>query len=235
MLKFKCISDLHGCFPSVDSLGLKGVDLFLFAGDYQSNNQGDYAETVKFIQWLNKVKRHVRATIVVPGNHDFFCYNHQEDADQMFAESGHILLVDNGVTIDGVRIWGTPWSPQFMNWAYMDSEHNLTQRYRPMVQYAPDIIVSHTPMLHCLDVFFENGQYKSVGSSALRTAVEHSKRTQYLVCGHIHGSRGYTARGMGDRILNVVNGAYLMDNYEKWPYYSHPTFEVQGDDHVGRS
>ena len=30
-----------------------------------------------------------------------------------------IYLEDSGVEIDGVRFWGSPWTPTFMDWAFM--------------------------------------------------------------------------------------------------------------------
>jgi len=55
--------------------------------------------------------------IFIAGNHDFGFETHTEIAEE-FKEKGIIYLFDNEVVIDGVKFYGSPWQPEFYDWAF---------------------------------------------------------------------------------------------------------------------
>ena len=191
-------SDLHGYLPDVPS----DADLVLLAGDicpdfgsYQlhaaldttGGRQFNWLDT-EFRQWLDEQPGRKVATW---GNHDF--------VGEKFAlvDTLHLpwtLLIDQEVTVDGYRIWGTPWVPNLPRWAFSAREEVLRAR----ADYIPediDILMSHGPPYGIADRIPGGSKYGNVGAehvgdSTLNDAIKRVRPT-FFVCGHIHEGHGF--------------------------------------------
>jgi len=123
-LKIAAVSDLHGQLPTIPP-----CDLLLIAGDVAPDRFYDaWARHAPSLQagwvrstyeyWANHQPcAHVAGTW---GNHDF-CGQRGFTAPSMY--------VDRLVEVLGLRIWLTPWSRTFMDWAFMKSEDELRDIY----------------------------------------------------------------------------------------------------------
>jgi Icc-related predicted phosphoesterase len=61
------------------------------------------------------------------------------------ALSNAIYLEDSGVEIEGVRFWGSPWTPTFMDWAFMlERGEPLHQKWQ-LIPEDTDVLVTHGP------------------------------------------------------------------------------------------
>lgn len=99
-----------------------------------------------------------------------------------------VMVVDGLYEICNYGIWLTPWSSQFMDWAWMAEDDELDARY-DLIPTGIDILVSHQPMRgHCDEggLSITTGQVEHLGSLALMRAVARVK-PRVLICGHIHG------------------------------------------------
>jgi Icc-related predicted phosphoesterase len=98
----------------------------------------------------------------------------------MAKDHGVIYLEDSMIEIDGYKIFGSPWSPVFKDWAFMMEEHRLARVYERIPEV--DILITHTPPQGILDPH-------GFGSSALYEEIWRIK-PQYHIFGHNHDGYG---------------------------------------------
>lgn len=217
-MKVLAISDLHG---NLDGFDLSNIDLALFAGDvapleglnfWAIFEQYRWMST-KFVEWC---KQWPKCQIVfIPGNHDFFPDMRQKFSmpldDIKFPGNAH-MLIDDGIEIDGINIYGTPWVPIISHsWAFEAENDKLEERFS-MIPEGFDILLSHTPPRHGkIDVSLQYGEKsKKFGSKELKNAIV-TKQPRYAFCGHIH-SGDHSMNEIGQ--TKVFNVSRLNESYD---------------------
>ena len=120
-------------------------------------------------------------------------------------------LQDDGVELCGLRIWGTPWQPWFLDWAFNAPPRNgeafLASKF-DLIPEDTDVVVGHGPPRGYGDAAIRPGGHEHVGSIAMAEALERV-RPRLMVCGHIHSA--YGAYRLGD--TDVVNASLVDDQY----------------------
>ena len=178
-----CISDLHGEFPN-----LPGGDLLLIAGDLTSNDSTK--AWINFFDWLKEQK--YTNIVFIAGNHDVACQNFITISERTSLknlienEYSHIhYLEDSGIEIDGLKIWGSPWTKYFhgMNekcTAFVErSEDNLAEKWH-LIPNDTDILITHSPPFGMLDRVH---YCASVGSTSLNAKIKKMKNLKV----HLYG------------------------------------------------
>lgn len=178
-MKIVALSDTHWVLNKVE---IPEADLLIFAGDW-SSNRGDLTDLIYFVNVLKK--NNSKHKVVIAGNHDWIAYKDPGLTKNIFDNANITYLCDSGTTIDGIKIWGTPWTPEFNDWAFMCSEDQLAQKWRFMPSDI-DILVTHGPQYGLLDFVPGAG---NVGSVSLETKI-HKLKPYIHICGHIHGGYG---------------------------------------------
>jgi len=178
MVRIALISDTHGFH---DEITIPACDILIHSGDY--SGYGDMRELIAFNQWLGTLDQ-CENIVVVDGNHDIFAYKSHSTARALLTNA--IYLRDEMTTINGLKIWGSPWSRTYGNWAYMTEEAELLKKYNRIPENI-DILVSHTPVYGILD---HVPGFGSAGSVALRDEVKDRIKPRLLVCGHLHDDGG---------------------------------------------
>ena len=117
-MKTLVTSDLHG---NLDKLDFTGIDLVLLAGDIAPLNDISSLGVRKQLKWLNTtfktwcMSMPTTQFVFIPGNHDMVfdsCKAYSGvSLDKLDLASNAHLLIDSEITINGVRIYGTPWVP----------------------------------------------------------------------------------------------------------------------------
>lgn len=190
-MKLVLISDTH---EQHDKLGkLPDGDVLIHAGDYTYT--GKHFAKQQFFTWLhNQPHKH---KIHIAGNHDF-----GEPKEGISMEGAHYLY-DSGVEIDGVKFWGSPWTPRFGQWAFM---YPPAENRWGMIPDGTDVLITHGPAEGILDRPF--GNRDSAGCRHLTERV-YAIKPKVHVFGHIHGSHGYCPEN-GTEFFNasVVNEDY---------------------------
>lgn len=177
-MKLVCYSDAHWHFREVK---VPPGDVLVYAGDWCSGD--DMMNTIHFASHLKTLPH--KHKIVIAGNHDRIAESNPELVANLFAEAGVTYLQDKELVIGGVKFYGTPWTPQFCNWAFMKEDEELVQVWKK-IPSDTDVLITHGPAFGILDCIPEVG---SVGSKSLEAAIV-NKKPKIHVCGHIHCGYG---------------------------------------------
>lgn len=198
IVKVVAMSDAHWNFPFIN---VPDCDIFMYCGDW--SGAGTMNEHIKFCNWLNGIN--ARYKLIVPGNHDMYCYKYQDMAGSMLRGSNAILLIDKQVECLGINIYGTPWSPRFGDWGFMRSEDDLF-KYFKNIPRGTHFLLTHTPPNGILDL---SGTVH-IGSTSLVKALR-CNTVPYHFFGHNHTPGKFTN---SSKTRNYFNVSVCDDDYK---------------------
>lgn len=158
------------------------ADLLCCCGDWTMMSHSMLA-VLDFNDWLNELP--YRHKILVPGNHEVYL---AEDRALRSMTSSAIMLINEGVEIDGVRIWGSPIIPSGGG-AFCVKAAEDRRRIYDAIPTGVDILITHSPAFGILD---EPPDGPHCGDPELTEALRRIRPRLHL-CGHIHGARGMVA------------------------------------------
>lgn len=190
-MKITFISDTHTKHHQVTSQ-LPGGDLLIHAGDFSS--RGHEHEVDGFFDWFNGLDNYTNK-IVIAGNHDFMFENDPMLAKDIISYYPNVTYLQDDLEVIGedysssVKVWGSPWQPEFHNWAFNlpRNGEELKEKW-DMIPYNIDIVVTHGPAWGHLDTVV--GQSMNLGCELLAEQMKVIK-PKIHVCGHIHSGYGY--------------------------------------------
>lgn len=196
-MKIVCISDTHGMY---DDLEMPEGDVLVHAGDIMGHGRRNY-EIKSFNRWLGTLDYEHK--IVIAGNHDWLFQTNREYTEELMTNATY--LQDSSVVIDGVKFYGSPWQPEFYNWAFnLERGEELKEKW-DMIDEDTDVLITHGPAWGHLDVIGA----EQVGCEELAYAIERVKPS-YHIFGHIHYSYG-TEYSNG---VNYINAATCTEAYK---------------------
>jgi len=166
-----------------DELLVPEGDVFVHAGDMCRG--GSFAELALAAQWIRSLPH--RTKVVVAGNHDW-AFARSETARRARDLLGPDVtyLQDDEATIDGVRFYGSPWQPEFNDWAFNLPRGRALADVWARIPRGVDVLITHGPPVGIGDhTMFGKGE----GCSDLRARVEIVRPKLHLF-GHIHESGG---------------------------------------------
>ena len=121
-MKIWHISDTHTLHGLLEIP--KGIDMVIHSGDC-SNPRDPYnnePEVRRFIDWFSELP--IQHKIYVAGNHDTSIEKRfVTKAD--FTDNGIHYIENETIVIDGIKIFGSPHTPQFGQWAFMKARNKL--------------------------------------------------------------------------------------------------------------
>jgi len=190
-----CISDTHG---EHERVALPAGDVLVHAGDVTAH--GTERDWRRFLDWFGS--RDFAHRLFVAGNHDTFPERAPERAAELAREAGATWLNDSGHRIDGVRFWGSPITPRFLDWSFMREPGPDIERHWALIPDDTDVLITHGPPVDVLDeVERPDGTRERTGCPSLAARIEQVHPALH-VFGHIHEGRGRLERG-GTTYLNV--------------------------------
>ena len=172
-----------------------GIDMVIHSGDC-SNPRDPYnnePEVRAFIDWYKELP--IRNKIYVAGNHDT-SIEKKLVIKQDFTDAGIIYLEDDLVDIEGVVIYGNPYTPLFNNWAFMKDRVKLDRYWTKVMPSYIDILVTHGPPKGILDKSYSREDvFEMCGDKSLLNKVKEVQPTYHLF-GHIHNHKDIINAGI---------------------------------------
>ena len=181
MTRIAIISDTHNLMDRVE---LPEADLLLHCGDWTS--RGDIQEISQFNFHCGRVRHQFKHGIIaIAGNHDRLMESNPNLGRSLITNFRY--LQDELIEIDGLKIYGAPWTPMFFNWAFMLERGEEIQKKWDKIPPDIDILMTHGPPVDILDKVYRT--VKKVGCEELANAVKRIKPKLHAF-GHIHYSYG---------------------------------------------
>ena len=178
-MKIALVSDTHNMMDKV--LPFVGeVDMFIHAGDF--TNLGSREEVIKFSTQLRRVQ--AKYKIVIAGNHELILDGGMKA--HLLLPKKTIYLENSGAIIEGLKIWGSPMTPRFFDWAFLRDRGKDIKRYWDIIPDDLDFLITHGPPHGVLD---EPEPGLHVGCEELKKRVKKAM-PKFHVFGHVHPSRG---------------------------------------------
>ena len=172
-----------------------GIDMIIHSGDC-SNPRDPYnnePEVRDFIDWYKELP--IKYKIYVAGNHDT-SIEKKLVTKKDFEEAGIIYLENESVTIEGIKIFGSPHTPNFGNWAFMKERTKLERFWRLAIDEDLDIVVTHGPPRGILDKSYDKNHYmESCGDKSLLNRIL-EVQPAYCLFGHIHNCKDIINAGV---------------------------------------
>lgn len=194
-----CVSDLHGTYPETE-----GGDVLIVAGDCTASNKS--FQWAEFYTWFKAQK--YRKKILVAGNHDGFLNEFRPSEDE---EGRLVYLCDSGCEFEGVKFWGSPWTPKFGRWHFMRDRKGLDEAWN-LVPQDTNVLITHGPPYGILDKVIDREEH--VGDIGLRNMILNRDWLPELklhVFGHIHEQGG---KEYETNFVKFVNCSLMDERYE---------------------
>ncbi|EOR93024.1 metallophosphoesterase [Arcticibacter svalbardensis MN12-7] len=202
-MKIIAISDTHGKHRLLRNL--PQADMIIHAGDV--SRDGSEHSTLDFMNWFSSLD--YKYKIFIAGNHDFFFEQEMPNYIKKLIPGNLTYLNDSGVTIEGIRIWGSPITPRFFDWAFNRDRGKEINKHWKLIPKDTDLLITHGPPKGILDLV---GLNEMVGCDDLLKRVKLVKPKVHIF-GHIHGA--YGAKELkSTRFINasIVDEGYMVCN-----------------------
>ena len=197
-----CISDTHNHHEAVR---LPPGDVLVHAGDV--SGMGRPNEIEAFAKWL--AVQPFAHKVLIAGNHDWLFERDNKLARSILTRCcpDAVYLQDSGVEIRGLHFWGSPWQPEFCQWAFnLNRGPELTRKWA-LIPTETDVLITHGPPQGILDRTLGG---EDAGCEALAAELSARLRPRLHVFGHIHEGYGVLERGG----LTFVNASICTLSYK---------------------
>ena len=206
MKRITFISDTH-TKHNLTSNDLPGGDIIIHAGDFM--NSGYYWEEVyPFLKWYDDLDNY-DTKIFIAGNHDRLFEDRNQEARGLLTGYKTInYLQDETIIVNDTKIYGSPWQPEFYNWAFNLPRNGEDLREKWFnIPNSTDILITHGPPFGHLDVTPYGNL--NVGCELLRVRLD-SLKPKIHVFGHVHSGYGYKFH----EGTHFINAAVLSERYQ---------------------
>ncbi len=207
-LKIVAISDTHGMHQSVK---IPPGDVLIHCGDF--TKYGRSSEVKEFVKWLGRQPH--KHKIFTAGNHDEAA-QHQILKCRGFAEKQDNVhfLIDETVTIEGIKFYGSPWTPRFFEWHYMKQRGAPLKEVWDRIPEDTDVLITHGPPYGHGDLApaYRTPNPKVAGCLDLLNRVR-IVRPKLHFFGHIHDGYGQTDSDEF-KLTTFVNASTCNERYE---------------------
>lgn len=179
-MRLVAMSDTHGKHAHVM---VPDGDVLVHAGDATPN--GKIVDVKKFAGWYGSLPHAHK--IFVAGNHDFGFENEdQEKCRKIIRDNGITYLQDQACIINGLKFYGSPWQPDFHNWAFNLPRGTALKAVWNRIPLDTDVLITHGPPHGMMD---RTEQGLNVGCMDLMLRLP-DLRLRAHIFGHIHEGYG---------------------------------------------
>lgn len=202
-MKIWLISDTHGKHGELEIP--KGIDMVIHAGDGGTSKNPIHCalDYRNFLAWYHSLD--IEYKVMINGNHDT-CFELGVVTIDEIPES-IIYLEDEAKVIAGIKFYGSPQTPFFLNWAYNIVPEEIG-KYWNAIPEDTEILITHGPAKGILDRCDDG--YRA-GCPDLLKKIKVIKPKLH-VFGHIHEDGGKQEDHNG---VTHVNASILNLSYQK--------------------
>lgn len=194
-MRIVVLSDTHGSHDMVD---IPCGDVLIFAGDCCAT--GCLNDLFKFNKWLGSLPHeHI---LMIAGNHDV-CLERDPYAFTFITNARY--LKNEEITINGIKFYGSPYTPMFNNWSFMLSHDELKKNW-DKIPSDVDVLITHGPPYGINDKTIRN---EHAGCMELCDKIKEIK-PKYHAFGHIHEGYGI----FKDKNTTYVNASIVDFHYQ---------------------
>lgn len=182
-MRIVAVADTHTF--EADLGALPAGDVFVHAGDMLRG--GTLEELEGVARWMRALPH--RHKIIIAGNHDWCFVNDSTEARRLLGDV--VYLQDSATTIEGVLFWGSPWQPEYNDWAFnLPRGPALAQKWAAVPHHV-DVLITHGPPAGFGDTGLVEGR---AGCEDLLRRVRQVSPRLHLF-GHIHQDGGFWRDG----------------------------------------
>lgn len=210
--KLYAVSDIH--MSGIDGVDDTAHGTIMIAGDFmeKAKHESDFKSAgewfeKKFKPWCEKHKD--QKIVLIGGNTDKWLYYNR---DKIEWPKNVTYLDDSEAEVNGMKVYGTSWTPKNLNGAWEVGPEELEKQYSKIPE-GLDVLITHAPpRIEGSDIDYDTTFHKHFGSPELTKAIL-EKKPKLVLCGHVH-SGSHKPVKIGDSI--VMNVARVDDDrYEK--------------------
>ncbi len=209
-MKIWHISDTHGLHAQLEVP--TDVDMVIHSGDTTNarNKIDNSVELWPFIEWFKELP--IKHKVLVAGNHDSAIEGRMTTVEDFYGW-GITYLENSFAEIEGVKVWGSPFTPTFNDWCFMMARHKIGRIWN-VIPDDTDIVVTHGPPKYVLDITeSREGKLENVGCKSLFTRM--CEIEPMIHCfGHVHDFKNLRNTGilkLGSMITTFSNAACIED------------------------
>lgn len=191
------LSDTHELHRSID---VPDGDILIHCGDWSMFGRNQSALD-DFADWIAALPH--RYKVLCPGNHEYYLEHSPSRRNEI---PGVTVLINEGITIEGLRLWVTPATTSKGAAFGVASAQEREHLYRAIPD-GIDVLITHGPPYGILDGD-QAGSFHA-GCRELHSAVERI-RPKLHVFGHVHGAHGIvttpTTTYVNACLMSIDNG-----------------------------
>jgi Icc-related predicted phosphoesterase len=206
-MRIVSLSDSHGLHHKMTS-PIPDGDVLIHAGDI--SNVGEYVGIEDFANWFSSFPH--KHKIVVAGNHDAGLQNfNRKAAEKCLTDRDIIYLRDSEYIIDGIKFYGSPWTPKFLSWSFMLYTEAEAKEVWSKIPDNINVLIAHGQpyWTHGILDFSQDDQIH-VGCKELYKRITSLSNLKLFIGGHIH--EGYGQEKMGN--VTYINPSICNLKYE---------------------
>lgn len=204
-MKIVCVSDTHWTshFPK----NVPDGDVIVHAGD--ATFKGRLEEVASFNNWYSSLPHQHK--IFVAGNHELSFEDYPWMVKPLLSKK--ITYLQNaGTEIDGIKFWGSPYQPEFHNWAFNKPKGAAIKQIWDQIPVETDVLITHGPPYGILDLVKERPD-EPLGCEELLKAVERIQPKVHIF-GHIHDGYGTLEKTWeSGKKTTFVNASWCTEKY----------------------
>lgn len=179
-MKIVAISDTHTMLKKVK---VPDGDLLIHTGDLTFSGG-----LIEIISELNALKALPHKTkLLIEGNHDRLGEVNPTYMNELCLERGITPLRNSSITIDNIKFYGSPYTPEFGNWSFMASRGPEIRTIWEDIPLDTNILLTHGPAYGILDVNLEG---EHCGCEELTKRIKELPALTHHIFGHIHEGYG---------------------------------------------
>ena len=236
-MKLSLLSDTHGARQH-SKIVVPPCDVLCHSGDI--GGRTSLLELHEFLQWF--AIQPAERKIFIGGNHDIvldeneatkarragnmYSWSIQLDANrqaktliQSYEKEGVIYLQDKEYVYNGVKFYGSPYSPWFHGdfWAFNKQRGAEINKVWAKIPSDVDVLLSHTPPYGVLDDVFEQKTENELDSHAgckdlLNVIKKRLTKLKLHTFGHIHANTGLLLQPLSQTRNAWFANACLLNN-----------------------